>query len=358
MISFKNITFKYRENNNVKLFEDLSFEIKENNFCAILGRSGAGKSSILYLISGIETIKDTHSNTGEIMLRKQIVDSQKTFVPSENRNLAMIFQTPSLFPHKNVTENILFAMQKLNLKKSEKKAKIADFLNKIKMPEYAEAFPNQLSVGQQQRIAFARAILSGADIILLDEPFSGLDFESKFLLYNLLLEIKRESQRTIILVTHDFEEAAFFGNQFLIINNNKICEYNSIEEIYLNPCSRYTASLFQFTNILEGKLLENGKIRTIFGDVNRKNVRCVGEIPDNSGNINYCIRPEHLIMSRSNLGVLMKIEEIKFFGSYYILLLSTNINKQIIFIKFDRLTEVSQGDEIWIEMEGEVTTFC
>jgi ABC-type Fe3+/spermidine/putrescine transport system ATPase subunit len=246
-------------------------------------------------------------------------------------------------------------MQKLTLKKDEKKAKILEFLEKIKMLQYVGSFPNQLSVGQQQRIAFARALLSGADIILLDEPFSGLDFESKFLLYNLLLEVKHQSQKTIVLVTHDFDEAAFFANQFLIINGNKVCEYNSIEDIYFRPCSKYTASLFQFSNLLEAEELGDCKIQTLFGVMRKKCVSCIG---DHSGTIvNYCVRPEHLAISDSQHGISARIEQIKFFGSYYILLLRVGSLKQLIFMKLDKLVGLQQFDEIFVRVDGEITMF-
>lgn len=353
MIIFNRVNFCYLEGSSNKIFEDLSFEIKEHSFCAILGRSGAGKSTILNLIVGIETIHGNSRNSGEIILRDKIADSNKIVIPSEKRNISMIFQTPSLFPHKNVKENILFGMEKVKLNRKDKEEKIEDFLKKVKMSEYINSFPHQLSVGQQQRIAFVRAILSGSDILLLDEPFSGLDFESKFLLYNLLLEIKRFSKKTIILVTHDFEEAAFFSNQFLIINNNNVCEYNSIEDIYSNPCSRYTASLFPFTNILKARVLGKDNVQTIFGITKRNETYCKNLFKDN--NLNYSIRPEHIVIA--NEGLKAFIEEIKFFGSYYILVLSMKSNDQFIFMKIDLADKIKLREEIYIKLKGDIVVF-
>jgi iron(III) transport system ATP-binding protein len=338
MISFKNITFCYTK--NISLFKNLTFEIKKNNFCAILGRSGAGKSSILNLISGIELLNKNFGSTGEIHLRDTIVNNEKIIVSPEKRNIAMIFQTPSLFPHKNILDNIMFGMSKLpKSKKIDKQSKIHKILKQIKMEEYLNHYPHQLSVGQQQRIAFARAIISDSDIILLDEPFSGLDFESKFLLYNLLLEIKHTSEKTIVLVTHDFEEAAFFANQFLIINQKQICHYNSIEEIYFQPCSQYIASLFQFSNILSGIQKPENTIETIFGNF-KINHKTQYNIAIKNNSINYVVRPENIVIDERGQSALIK--EIKFFGSYYILMLKLEKLDQLLFMKVEKLNDEIQ----------------
>ena len=329
MIKFQNVTFGYNAENI--LFENLNFEIQKNNFCAILGRSGSGKSTILYLISGIEQLNDKCKkwNFGDLSSHdNQIFDNKKNFIESEKRNISMVFQTPSLFPHKTVLQNIAFAMKKHN------KPIITDILQKIQMEKYIDSYPNQLSIGQQQRIAFARSILSDSSIILLDEPFSGLDFESKFLLYNLLLEIKLKQEKTIVLVTHDFDEAAFFSNQFLIVNEKQICHYNSIQEIYDFPRSRYIASLFQFTNILIGRFnSKSNTLKTIFGEVNLTN-KIHHEIDDDC-NINYAVRPNdlHFLNERCDFACAVLIKEIKFFGSYHVVICLYEKDSQIIFVQ-------------------------
>jgi ABC-type Fe3+/spermidine/putrescine transport system ATPase subunit len=339
MIQFRNITFGYDKQNI--LFKELNFEIKKNNFCSILGRSGSGKSTILYLISGIEQLNEKNRkwNSGSIFFYENSeIDCPRKFIESERRNIAMVFQTPSLFPHKTIFQNIAFVMKKKN------KEAIIDFLRKIHMEKYIDSYPNQLSVGQQQRIAFARALLSNASIILLDEPFSGLDFESKFLLYNLLLEIKLKQEKTIILVTHDFDEAAFFSNQFLIVNEQQICHYNSIEEIYNFPCSRYIASLFQFTNILTGNFNEkNQTLETIFGEI---------KFIDQNGlkKIDYIIRPNDIdfLNKERNLSCEVLLKEIKFFGSYYIIICFSKKHQQMIFIQKNKIENLNINKKIFI----------
>ena len=344
MIKFQNVTFGYNAENI--LFENLNFEIQKNNFCAILGRSGSGKSTILYLISGIEQLNDKFKkwNFGDISSHDdKALDNKKNFIESERRNISMVFQTPSLFPHKTVLQNISFVMKKKN------KQVIIDILQKIQMEKYIDSYPNQLSIGQQQRIAFARAILSDSSIILLDEPFSGLDFESKFLLYNLLLEIKLKQEKTIILVTHDFDEAAFFSNQFLIVNEKQICHYNSIQEIYDFPRSRYIASLFQFTNILIGIFeQESNHLQTIFGEINLAN-----KIHHEMGydfNINYAVRPNDLYFSneRCDFSCEILIKEIKFFGFYHIVICLSEKYSQIIFIQTNDIENLSINQKIFI----------
>lgn len=337
MIKFQSVTFGYNENQI--LFKNLTFEIKKNNFCAILGRSGSGKSTILYLISGIEQLNGKKFNYGSILSHDGIVfDDKKNFLHTEQRNIAMIFQTPSLFPHKTVLENIYFAMKKKN------KDLVLEILQKIQMDQYIDSYPNQLSIGQQQRIAFARAIISDANILLLDEPFSGLDFESKFLLYNLLLEIKLKSEKTIILVTHDFDEAAFFSNQFLIINEQKICHYNSIEDIYNTPCSRYIASLFQFTNIFVGEITEQNNLKTIFGNLKLE------EKHHELNELDYAIRPNDMGFSyeKQNFSCEAIVKEIKFFGPHHIVVCITKSTKQIVFLQITNVEHIKINQELFI----------
>lgn len=324
IVTFNDVSFGFNGN---LLFCSANFIIQKNNFCVILGRSGAGKSTILYLIAGIENLYKNKKgiNTGMISINQSLVDTQKIFINPENRGIAFVFQTPSLFPHKNIYENIAFAMK--NKTKIQKETEIKDILKKIKMDHYINYFPHQLSVGQQQRIAFARALASDAEIILLDEPFSGLDFESKFLLYNLLLEIKISAHKTIILVTHDFEEAAFFGNDFLILDNKQIYKYNSIEELYKQPLTRYIASLFQFTNILndENNMDKYSVIRP--EDVQIKKIK--DEDQDYDG----------------------LIKEIKFFGAYYIIVIYIKAEDKLIFSKLDKILDFKIEEKILIKIE-------
>lgn len=325
IISFKDVSFGFNDN---LLFSNADFNIQKNSFCVVLGRSGAGKSTILYLIAGIENLykNKKEKNKGIIHINENIVENQKIFINPENRRIAFVFQTPSLFPHKNIYENISFAIK--NKSKMQKTEEIHNILKKIKMDHYIDHFPHQLSVGQQQRIAFARALASDAEIILLDEPFSGLDFESKFLLYNLLLEIKLSSHKTIILVTHDFEEAAFFGNDFLILDNQQIYKYNSIEDLYKKPLTRYIASLFQFTNI-SNSLDELEK---------------------------YLVtRPEDIKIEKTlddkNYHDHGTIKEIKFFGSYYIIVIK--LKDKLIFAKLDKIADFKIEDRVLINIAKE-----
>ena len=278
-IKFKNLSFGFSDK---KILENINLSIYPDSFNVILGPSGSGKSSILYLIAGIETLDTPNKHTGEILIDGKDVAN----IPIERRSCAFVFQTPSLFAHKTVYQNLAFAIHKCDAG-----AKINAILTRMQMKEYLNHYPHQLSIGQQQRISFARAILSDKDIILLDEPFSGLDFENKFLLYNLLLDIKLECKKTIILVTHDFEEAAFFGSNFFIINNNQIENHLDMRSIYNNPTNAYTASFFAFTNIVSSPCFSS----------------------------KLMIRPEDIAIN-SNGELKAIIKEIKFFGTYHILL--------------------------------------
>lgn len=337
IVEFENVFFSFSPEKII--LDQQSFSIRKNTFSVILGQSGAGKSSILNLIAGIEKFGNyAHNklNQGKIMLRQVCVDcsDSKDCVCCEHRKVAFVFQTPSLFAHKNVWQNLYFAMPKknkiFNKITKEEKQQIIDLLTKIKMEKYIDFFPHQLSVGQQQRIAFARAIISQADIILLDEPFSGLDFESKFLLFDLLLEIKLNSAKTIILVTHDFEEAVFFGQEFFVLDKGKIFHYTNVNQLYSQPQTPYIASFFQFSNVLITSTNYNNNELEKF----------------------IVIRPEDIMPSSHSNHPAALIKEIKFFGSFYILVLKIkNIDIFNSYIKKEHQIEFSLDKEIFLFMK-------
>lgn len=205
VLEVKNIDFAYEKENN--LIENLSFSVEENEFVSIVGSSGCGKSTIIKLISGIYEKKSG------------IILGEKT---------AYMPQKDLLLPWRTVLENIILPIE-LNKKDLEKgKKKACDYLNRLGLLEYKDKYPYELSGGMKQRVSFIRTLLTEAEILLLDEPFSALDAITKENLQKWLLDVLKTFNKSVIFITHDINEALFLSDRILVCQNkplNKLKEY-------------------------------------------------------------------------------------------------------------------------------------
>lgn len=205
-ISIKNLYFKYEKDN---ILEDFNLDINKGEIVAILGKSGSGKSSLLRILSGFEK-----PYKGVIVIGEKVLVDDKTFVPTEKRNIGMLFQDYALFPHLTVEKNIQFGLKK-------KLEKVKEMLKLIEMEGFEKRYPHELSGGQQQRVALARSLAPSPNLILLDEPFSNLDNELKENIRKQLKQIIKKSNTTAIFVTHDIEDASI-ADKILYLEKGKI----------------------------------------------------------------------------------------------------------------------------------------
>lgn len=216
------------------VLEDLSFNIKKGEFLSILGPSGCGKTTLLRLLIGIETpdvggiYKITENGTQDI-----------TYATPFERNIGIVFQNYSLFPNMTVYENIAYALKARKTPKNEIKEKVTEIINTVELTDHAFKKPNQLSGGQQQRVAIARTLVLNPDIILFDEPMSALDADIKLVLRALLKNIQKKFGITMVYVTHDQEEAFALSDRIMLINDSKIEQLATPQEIYNAPSSEF-----------------------------------------------------------------------------------------------------------------------
>ncbi len=178
------------------VIHDFSFSMEKGEIVGVLGQSGSGKSTLLRLISGLEMAK-----TGTIKIAGKTVADNGLFVQPEDRGVGMVFQDYALFPHMNVRDNILFGLSRLPRK--DRKQRVKEMLELVKMEEFELRFPHELSGGQQQRIALARALAPKPNLLLMDEPFSNLDADLKESIREDLRTILKKANMTCIIVTHD-----------------------------------------------------------------------------------------------------------------------------------------------------------
>ena len=211
-IELENVNVSFDEKNLI--LKDFVLNINKGKFVSILGTSGIGKTTLLRVISGFKRI-----SSGYIRINGQLASSGFSHMPPENRNLGFVFQDYALFPHLNVFENVGFG---LGRKIKDRNVKIQNIVEMIDLNGHEKKYPNQLSGGQQQRVAIGRALAINPSAILMDEPFSNLDFSLKSILSNEVKKIIRSTGTTTIMVTHDEREAERLSDECYLLENGKI----------------------------------------------------------------------------------------------------------------------------------------
>ncbi|MFD4351168.1 ABC transporter ATP-binding protein [Nocardia sp. NPDC058518] len=239
--------FVRRDKSSVKALDDVSFDVESGEFLVLLGPSGCGKSTLLRAIAGLEQL-----DSGAISLDgRTVVDTDRRIeVPTENRQLSMMFQSYALWPHMTVAENIAYPLKARNIKKAATKGRVNEVLASVGIPELESQYPGQISGGQAQRVALARALVSRDNIVLFDEPLSNVDAKVREHLRAEIAQLHRESGFTAVYVTHDQEEALTLASRIFVLRNGKIVQSGTPQDIYDRPNSRYVAQFMGSVNEL------------------------------------------------------------------------------------------------------------
>jgi iron(III) transport system ATP-binding protein len=253
----------------VDAIQDLDLEVPEGEILALVGPSGCGKTTLLRLIAGFET-----PDRGTITLRERIVVNGPHCLPPEQRGVGMVFQDYALFPHLTVAGNVGFGLQ--HLRDGQRGEVVQRMLELVGLLGSAERMPHELSGGERQRVALARAMAPEPVIILLDEPFSNLDADRRIQMRQEVRSILKKVGATAILVTHDQEEALYFGDRLAVLREGRIQQVGTPEEIFHRPASRSVADFMGQTEFLPGTVTPTG-IETEIGIV-RQQV----DLPDGS----------------------------------------------------------------------------
>lgn len=201
-------TFDLGRGKTLQAVQDVSFAVEKNSICVLLGPSGCGKSTILRMIAGLETASE-----GEIVSGGRKVDGP-------GRDRGMVFQAYTSFDWLSVRRNVEFGMKVNKIPAQERRERADHFLNLVGLSKFADAFPSQLSGGMRQRVAIARTLANDPEVLLMDEPFGALDAETRWLMQELMIDVAEKTNTTMVVVTHDLEEAIFLADKIIFLSSH------------------------------------------------------------------------------------------------------------------------------------------
>jgi iron(III) transport system ATP-binding protein len=225
----------------------------------LLGPSGSGKTTLLRIAAGIES-----QTRGRVLLNDREIAGPSVFLPPEKRSIGLVFQDFALFPHFTILDNVRFGLTALSASESRKEAMAA--LARVGLEHHAGSYPHVLSGGEQQRVALARALAPRPAVLLLDEPFSGLDSRLKDDVRAETLAILRQSRATAIVVTHDAEEAMRMGDRIALMRDGRLVQVGRAEDLFQKPANLFVASFFSELNVFDARA-GDGAVETPLGSI-------------------------------------------------------------------------------------------
>ena len=267
--------------------DDVSLRVMPGQVTCLLGPSGCGKSTTLRMIAGVEM-----QDSGEIWVDGNLVCDTVFRVPPERRNIGLMFQDFALFPHLRVADNVAFG---LSGDKAAKAARVAELLERVGLSGYQMAYPHELSGGEQQRVALARALAPRPSIMLMDEPFSGLDKRLRDGIRDETLDILRGEDTAVLLVTHEPEEAMRMADSIALMRGGRVVQEGAPYNIYNAPSDRDSVAFFSDINVIRGKV-QGSLVQTAFGQF-----LAPGSLE--GGEVDIVIRPQHVKIDFDRNGV-------------------------------------------------------
>ena len=298
IVKLENVNKRYKDKTIIR---DFNLEVYEKEFLTILGPSGCGKTTILRMISGLEPV-----SSGKILLDGVDV----TDIGASHREVNTIFQNYALFSHMSVEDNIAFGLKMKKVDKDKIKKEVEKMLDLVKLKGYNKKYPNQLSGGEQQRVAIARGLINSPKVLLLDEPLSSLDYKLK---KEMQVELKRLQKRlgiTFVYVTHNQEEALSMSDRILVLNKQKEEQLGSPIDIYNNPNNKFVADFIGESNVFRAKVIKViDRYAYVEIDLGKK-IRIINKSYKVGDQIYIMIRPENITvgnrLSENSLEVSVK----------------------------------------------------
>ncbi|MFK5706527.1 ABC transporter ATP-binding protein [Lysinibacillus sp. FSL K6-4013] len=254
----------HKKYGQVSVLTNIHMEIQKGEFITLLGPSGCGKSTILRIVAGL-----TDASAGKISIEGKDMSG----VQPKDRQVGMVFQSYALFPNMTVHENVAFGLRMQKVNKTDMEQRVHEMLALVHLSEKANAYPKELSGGQQQRVALARALIVRPKVLLLDEPLSALDAQIRKKLQADLRSIQRKLNMTMILVTHDQEEAMAVSDRIFVMNNGSIAQTGTPTEIYTRPNNEFIANFIGHYNVFPRQSLEKMLGKSLIGQSTKFAIR-------------------------------------------------------------------------------------
>ena len=338
----------------VTAVDDVSLDIHEGEFFALLGPSGCGKTTLLRMLAGFEIPSE-----GEVLLDGEDVSG----VPPNKRPINMVFQSYAVFPHMSVFDNVAYGLKITRVDRQEIAERVEEALELVKLGGYGNRRPDQLSGGQRQRVALARALVKRPRVLLLDEPLSALDAKLREAMQLELVRLRETVGITFVIVTHDQNEALSMANRIAVMEAGQVRQVASPSELYEYPNCRFVADFIGKMNLFEGR------VTGLSGNRINLQVEGLGEVAlpaveGATGEVGIAVRPEKLRLDREQPGegrvaFRGRVSEVAYYGdssSVFIAddndrTISANIQNEA------RSTspQVSVGDELWCSWDPQDT---
>ena len=263
--------------------EAIDLTVEPGEVVCMLGPSGCGKTTTLRLAAGLES-----ADSGRVTIGDQIMDDPTAFVPPEARKVGLMFQDFALFPHLDVRANVEFGIG--DQPPDARHRIVDDLLERMNLAAHAATFPHTLSGGEQQRVALARALAPGPKVMLMDEPFSGLDFRLRDQVGEETLALLRQLGTATLMVTHDSDEAMRLGDQVALMNRGRIIQQGTPADLYHHPVDVFTANFFSEINKLQG-FVKGSYVKIELGLISAM------DLADGTP-VTVCLRPESLVLTQ------------------------------------------------------------
>ena len=334
-ITLSNITKFYGDVQVIKEFNDV---FADHEFVTLLGPSGCGKTTMLRMIAGFE--KPT---TGEIKIDNVIVSGSDQFIPPNQRNIGMVFQSYAVWPHMNVFDNVAYPLKIQKISRKEIKQRVENILENVHLSQYINRMPNELSGGQQQRVALGRALVSNPDVLLLDEPLSNLDAKLRESMRFEIKEVQKRFGITVVYVTHDQTEAMAMSDRIIVFNKGEVQQIDTPINIYKNPSNQFVADFVGKINFIKGKV-SNLKIE--FQDGQFMNYS-----GDKKGSVVVAVRPENITLSNDK-GILKGIlTQSHYLGDVNDCRVDINGNKIRVISQGNTYGQIKINSDVWLNFD-------
>ncbi len=352
IISIREVTKVF--GGSVTAVDDVSLEIYEGEFFALLGPSGCGKTTLLRMLAGFEI-----PSGGELLLDGADVSG----VPPNKRPINMVFQSYAVFPHMSVFDNVAYGLKITRVAKAEIVQRVEEALELVKLGGYGSRKPDQLSGGQRQRVALARALVKRPRVLLLDEPLSALDAKLREAMQLELVRLRETVGITFVIVTHDQNEALSMANRIAVMESGRVRQVAGPAELYEYPNCRFVADFIGKMNLFEGRVVG------LDGNQIKVSVQGLGEVSlpaveGAQGEVGIAVRPEKLRLDREQpdagrLSVRGRVSEVAYYGDSSSVFIADALDRTIVANVQNEARSIapqmSVGDELWCSWDPKDT---